>query len=239
MKRRMSLCNLDLDPFYAINSDFLKKEIEWLFHPLKLSDVLFIPYAYEGAYYNNYINQLRDLFNNFGMGFNVISQSANRQQEISNAKAIVVGGGDHTKLLLGVQGLEQILKTRIQDGCPYLGWNEGGVVVSPSYVVPDVIPAGITGVNAVNFQIYCNYEDMASNRNEVRDFLLNNSSVKYTVCMLNRPKGSGIRLEDEKAGTSVPNRPGSCGTIIFSMDDHNNLIEHSTVPNDLPIFPIQ
>lgn len=221
---RLSLTNFDSNENLSLYQEFLTDEIEWLFNGKYPPEVLFIPHAYDGNYYNTYVQKVRTLFSKFGIQVKLPTQG-NPADLINAAYAIVVGGGSLSKLLAGTINYFDILKHKIQNGTPYLGWNEGSVLVSPYYIVPPLIPVSSECIGIIQKQIYCHYVDTAQNRLEIESFFANHENdqvpVSEVICLQNRPGGSGIRLEDDGAGLLLNVIPGTDPPIMFNYSKGN------------------
>ena len=227
MQNRMSLINFDAGIDLAVFKDLLKSEMTWLFKDGLPKQVLFIPDAYDGAYYNSYIQKVVQIFASFKVGVNLISDGVPAEL-IKNSACIVVGGGSLEHLLLGVNGYKNALKSALASGKPYLGWNEGAVLPCPYYVAPAILPLTPTGLGATVAQTYTHFVDNDLNRLEIKNFLVNHKNgvppVTDVVCFSDHPGGSGIRLEDDIIALSYGG--GSTGglNIRFALGNQNQLI---------------
>lgn len=215
---RLSLTDFDSNENISLYEKMLETEIMWLFNKNYPSEVLFIPHAYDGNYYNTYIQKVRGIFQTFGMNVTLLT-SGDPYQLIKNAKGIVIGGGDLSKLLTGIVDYLDILKEKIQTGIPYLGWNEGSVAVSPYYVVPPIVPASSRCIGAITKEIYCHYVDTTENRLEIDNFFANHAGeqppVTEMICLKVKPGGSGIRLEDDGSALLDSCIPGKLPPLQF------------------------
>ncbi len=215
---RLSLTNFDSNENLSLYEELLSEEIMWLFNRKYPLEVLFIPYAYDGGFYNTYIQKVRTIFGKFGIQVKLLT-AGNPGDLINAASAIIVGGGSLSKLLAGTVNHFDILRYKIQKGTPYLGWNEGSVLVSPYYVIPPLMPVSSTCLGVIPKQIYCHYQDTSQNRVEINNFFVNHANdevpVTEVICLKNRPGGSGIRLEDDGAGLLLNVIPGSDPPTIF------------------------
>lgn len=223
---KLSLTNFDSNENLSLYEGLLKGEIEWLFNRKYPAEVLFIPHAYDGNYYNTYIQKVRTIFGKLGIQVRLLTQG-NPADLIIAASAIVIGGGSLSKLLSGTVSYFDILKAKIQAGTPYLGWNEGSVLVSPYYVVPPLIPVSSTCIGAIQKQIYCHYVDTSANRVEINNFFINhvNDQVPVTeiICLKNKPGGTGIQLEDDGAGLLYNVIPGTDPPTVFAFKNGNTI----------------
>jgi hypothetical protein len=227
MQKRLSLFNFSESTDVNVFGGFIKSEMIWLFDKALPAQVLFIPDAYDGAYYNSYLQEVKGIFSSFNVGVNLISDG-NPAKMIGGAQCIVVGGGSLEKLLEGVKGYKNYLKEALAKGIPYLGWNEGAVLPCPYYVVPAVLPVTPSCLGSTLVQTYTHYVDSDLNRLEIKNFLVNHKNdvppLKKVVCFKDHPGGSGIRLEDDIIALSYEGGPGSGPNLLFSLGSSNQLI---------------
>jgi peptidase E len=222
MSNKMSLINLDANYGLSVFSDFIRGEMIWLYKGSLPKEVLFIPFAYNGTLYNSYIQDVKNLFGQWGVSVRLINNDE-APMLIDNASGIVMGGGDLTKFLTGVIGYMNLLKKVLVSGKPCLAWNEGGVAVSPAYVVPSVIPISSKCIGATKYQVYTHYLDSPANRLEIKNFLINHKNdvppIQEVVCLVDSPGGSGIRLEDDNVG------------LVYGQTNPTNLTQRYTLGN--------
>ncbi len=221
MQNKMSLINFDVSNDLTVYSGLLNKEMIWLFNNRLPAQVLFIPNAYNGAYYNSYIQKVIQTFASFKVGVKLITDG-NPADLIKLSQCIVVGGGSLEKLLEGVNNYKQNLKVAISGRKPFLGWNEGAVLPCPAYVVPAVLPVSPKCLGATLSQIYAHYVDSDLNRMEIRNFLLNHQNdvppIAKVICLPDRPGGSGIRLEDDVIALDYAGDSPVDPTIQFTLE---------------------
>ncbi len=219
---KLSLTDFDSNENILLYKKFLKNEVTWLFNKKYPAEVLFIPHGYDGNYYNTYVQRVLEIFRELGINVRLMT-AGDPVQLIRNAYGIVVGGGDLSKLLIGIADYLDILKEKIQSGTPYLGWNEGSVAASPYYVVPPIIPVSPRCIGAIGKQFYCHYVDTTENRNEIENFLINHANevppVTEVVCTKVKPGGSGIRLEDDGSALLDSCIPGTIPPLRFTYSN--------------------
>lgn len=186
-----------------------QSELNWIFLKtgVKPTDALFISYAYKGTNYPAYFKQVSDIFKKTGITLTDIT-SGDPSGLIASAKLIVVGGGDIATFLSRMDSLITpvfnpyiAIKTRIDSGIPYIGWNEGSAVVSPKYFVP---PASALnqGINGSPFEILCNYTNSAQKKVAIFNFLNANPAVIKVIAEVDqlKPDGTSVRLEETGSG---------------------------------------
>jgi hypothetical protein len=227
MRNRMSLINFDAGTDLTVYTDLLNTEMTWLFRKKLPAQVLFIPDAYEGVYYNSYLQKVIQIFSSFNVGIKLISDG-NPADLIKNSVGIVAGGGSLQKLLEGVNNYKTTLKAALASGKPYLGWNEGAVLPCPYYVVPAVLPLTPTSLGATLTQTYTHFVDTDLNRLEIKNFLVNHKNatpqVNDVVCFVDHPGGSGIRLEDDIIALSYEGGSPGNPNPRFALGNVNQLI---------------
>jgi peptidase E len=224
---KLSLTNFDSNNNLPLYSSLLKFEIEWIFNGHYPKEILFIPNAYNGSNLNTYIQQVRDIFKQLGITV-ILLTDGNPSALIQNAPGIVIGGGDLAKLLMGIVSNLNLLKGKIKAGTPYLGWNEGSVVVSPFYVVPPVIPVSSKCIGAIPYQMFCHFVDTPASRMEINNFFVNHQNdtipINKVICQKDGPGGSGIRLEDDGSGMIYAPIPGTTPPTVFNYQNGSTII---------------
>lgn len=227
MQNKMSLINFNAGTGLSVLENLLIQELKWLLKIEKSPQVLFIPDAYDGAYYNSYLQEVKEIFSING-GSVTLTTEGDPATMIKAANCIVVGGGSLKKLLEGVNSYKNILKTALKNGIPYLGWNEGAVLPCPYYIFPAVLPLTPVCLGATSPQVHTHYIDSDLNREEIGNFLVNHKntvpSVKEVICFSDHPGGSGIRLEDDNIALSYGNGSGSGPNLRFALDQSGHLI---------------
>jgi len=211
----LTLMNFKDSYIVSTRDQLFQDELDWVLLRIgtRPSEALFISYAYKGTNYPLYFNDLSNIFTAKGIRLTDIT-SGNPANLIAASQIIVVGGGDITTFLNKMNSLItpsfnpfEAIKNRVDSGVPYIGWNEGSAVISPKFFEP---PSNILspGINASPFQIISNYKDPAQSRNYIKNYLQANPSINKAICLVNRPDGSSVRLEDSGGGIlSIPTEP--------------------------------
>jgi peptidase E len=201
----LSLLNFQDSYLITQRNELFNSELNWLIGKVgNPTQALFIPYAYTGSAYPDYFRQITDNFSPKGITITDIN-SGDPASLIAAARMIVIGGGDITALITKLNSLKTpafdpyvAIKNRIANRVPYMGWNEGSAIVSPRYFTPPSTPLN-SGVDASVFQIICNYTNNITNRNAIKNYLLNNLTVSKVICQVATLKSdkSGVRLEED------------------------------------------
>jgi dipeptidase E len=137
-------------------SDFLGKEVR---------NVVFVPYAAVEIPYIEYTNKVTAVFSELGYDLKSTEDVHGAKEVLKNADAIVVGGGNTFNLLFHLQqkGLIDIIRKKVENGTPYIGWSAGSNIACPSIKttndMPIIQPASLDALSLVPFQINPHFTD--------------------------------------------------------------------------------
>lgn len=146
----------------------------YLEHPLQVIrtflgrnkiEALFIPYAGVTISFNEYAGKVRARFREIGHDVVSVHETQDPVRAVDDAGAIVVGGGNtfHLLKLMQDRGLIQVIREKVRNGTPYIGWSAGSNLACPSIRttndMPIVEPAGFEALNLISFQINPHYLD--------------------------------------------------------------------------------
>lgn len=144
--------------------DYPKTEIK-KFLGEKRVECIFIPYAAVTFSFNQYEEKVNERFNEIGHTVKSIHHFSDPVKAINNALAIVTGGGNTWQLvkLLHINGLLPIIREKVLNGTPFIGWSAGSNVACPTLRttndMPITDPLGFDTLNLVPFQINPHYLD--------------------------------------------------------------------------------
>jgi dipeptidase E len=130
-----------------------------------IKEVLFIPYAGVGITYDEYTSKVNAVFNELGAAVYGIHNEKDPVQAVNEAEAIAVGGGNtfHLVYMLHKLKLMDVIKAKVLDGTPYMGWSAGSNVACPSLKttndMPIIEPESFNCTALVPFQINPHYLD--------------------------------------------------------------------------------
>ena len=95
---------------------------------------LFVPYAGVTLPFDPYTQLVRKHFAQLGYHVESVHETGDPIGAVRDAEAIVVGGGNTFHLLhhLYKNDLVDIIRERVNDGIPYLGWSAGSNVACPT-----------------------------------------------------------------------------------------------------------
>lgn len=252
MGKNLLLANLVDNYSFENTRDFMISEINDLFNAYHanngviINEVLFLPGAYEGDNINDYLANVRVLFGDRNV--KLITDGHDPVQMINGAEAIIVGGGNITRLenTYGYN-IRTAIKNRVNtSGIPYLAWNEGSEFACPKKI-DDLGTLSTDLLGIVPFQLVSHFIDNHQNRNSISDFLLHNPNIKYVVCFSNEVPlardlkysidivgasntsgdktasdkgGSGIQIEEENSKLVAE---GNTKVTLFNLDENGNL----------------
>jgi dipeptidase E len=126
---------------------------------------LFIPYAAVTFSYDTYEEKVRERFREIGHDVVSIHHFTDPVKAVSEAAAIIVGGGNTWKLLKMIRdnGLIEPVRRKVLSGTPYVGWSAGSNVACPTIMttndMPVVEPDSFEAFSLIPFQINPHYLD--------------------------------------------------------------------------------
>lgn len=182
-----------------------------------IKSLLFVPFAGVRFSYDDYAAKVGERFSEWGYKLNSLHKNSDSTQALSEAEAIVVGGGNTFQLLhsLYQYGLIEAIRTRVENGLPYIGWSAGANLACPTIKttndMPIVEPQSLKALGLVPFQINPHYTDatLAGHNGETRaerlaEFIEVNPDT-YVVGLregsILRIEGSNIKLLGSKPAT--------------------------------------
>lgn len=147
----------------------------------KSKNAIFIPYAAVTFSFEEYEKKVNDRFAEIGHQVTSIHRFINPIEAIENSDAIVVGGGNTWQLvkMLQEKGLMKIIRKKVKQGTPYIGWSAGSNIACPSLKttndMPIVEPIKFKTLKLVPFQINPHYLDdnPANHGGETREVRIN------------------------------------------------------------------
>jgi dipeptidase E len=206
----------------------------------RIKTALFIPFASVMASYDEFAAKVREGLSSIGYELHSIHQAADAKRAIAEAEALVVGGGNTFQLLnsLYEKELMAILRERVGEGVPYIGWSAGANLACPTIKttndMPIVEPPSFNALNLVPFPINPHFIDFplpdetAETRvDRINEFLAVNPGV-YVAGMRDgtmlRLDGASIKMEGAgrvcifiKGQAPIDYGPGN--SLQFLLDD--------------------
>lgn len=155
-----------------------------------IKKVLFIPFAGVSFSFDAYAKKVQERFDEIGLEVDSIHQYDDQIQAVTEAEAIVVGGGNTWQLtrLIHDYHLVDAIRERVLRGTPYVGWSAGSNLACPTIKttndMPIVDPMGLHALNLVPFQINPHYLDAnpdghagETREQRIEEFLVVNPNV--------------------------------------------------------------
>jgi len=144
--------------------DYPKNEIR-RFLGEKPVNCIFLPYAAVTFSYDDYEQKVKERFLETGHNLVSIHHFKDPISAILTAECIVVGGGNTWKLINEIHNnsLIDIVRKRVFEGTPYIGWSAGSNVACPTIKTTNdmaiIQPPAFDAFNLVPFQINPHYID--------------------------------------------------------------------------------
>lgn len=179
-------------------SDFLRGEVK---------RGLFIPFARVLPSFSDFATKVRASFERMGVGIDSVHEFSEQKHAVMNAEAFIVGGGNTFYLLhnLYETGLLDIIRSRVNEGVPYIGWSAGANVACPTIKttndMPIVEPRSLEALDLVPFQVNPHYteETPAGHVAETRaERIIEFTEVNPGIPVVGLRDGSMLRIEDSR-----------------------------------------
>ncbi|MDR1198661.1 MAG: dipeptidase PepE [Prevotellaceae bacterium] len=145
--------------------EYPKKQIAEFLAKSKVKKVMFVPYAAVTFSYDKYLEKVQSRFFEFGIEVDSVHLYGEPSKAISQAQAIIVGGGNTFHLVKYMQRYRLIdaIRAKVLKGVPYIGWSAGSNVACPTMCttndMPIVQPRTLKTLNLIPFQINPHYLD--------------------------------------------------------------------------------
>lgn len=166
--------------------------------------VLLIPFAVVRMSFDEFASMVGERFQAMGYTLASVHDADDAVDAVNHAEAIVVAGGNTFQLLkrLYETNLLDVIRQRVDDGVPYIGWSAGANVACPTIKttndMPIVEPPSFRALGLISFQINPHYTDavIPQHSGETRaerltEFVLLNPGT-YVVGLR---EGSALRIE--------------------------------------------
>ncbi len=176
-------------------------------HPTPVTRALFIPYAAVSRSLEAYLDNVRPTLESSGITLDGLHASDDPVAAVRSAQALIVGGGNTFALVsrLYEAGLMDVIRERVREGLPYIGWSAGANIAGPTLCttndMPIVEPPSFRTLDLVPFQINPHFiaGKSAGHHGESREERL----TEYLALNPHRqvvalPEGTALRREDER-----------------------------------------
>ncbi|MCT6700748.1 dipeptidase PepE [Rheinheimera sp. 4Y26] len=186
----------------AGNSAYLAPNLAQIASHLQgVSTVLFIPYAAVSQGYDAYQQMVQQAFSAIDIQVDSIHQHPDPVAAVTQAQAIVVGGGNTFVLLqqLYRHGLIDSIRAQVNKGVPYVGWSAGsniaGLSIRTTNDMPVVEPPSFTALDLVPLQLNPHYSDYKPEgfHGETRDMRLGEfMQLNPETAVIALPEGTAL-----------------------------------------------
>jgi dipeptidase E len=191
---------------YAYGGGYLKHaedEIKAFLSGTK--SLLFIPYALANK--DDYSRKTADFFRKLGIKASSIHNLRDTKKAVQEAQAIFIGGGNTFRLLNEMYKVDilDILKTRINEGKPFIGSSAETNVAAPTIKttndMPIVEPPSLNALGIINFQINPHYLDSdpsSKHMGETREKRLEQYLEENDLPVVGLREGAWLRIENNR-----------------------------------------
>lgn len=171
----------------------------------EIKTVLFVPFAGVRTSYAAYTQTVRERFEEMGYKLDSVHEASDPLNAVRSAEAVAIGGGNTFHLLRALyeSKLIDVIRARVDEGTPFIGWSAGSNVACPTIRttndMPIVEPQSLSALNLIPFQINPHYTDAqpAGHAGETREERLNEFiEVNAGVYIVGLREGSILRIED-------------------------------------------
>jgi dipeptidase E len=179
--------------------------------------VLFVPYAL--ADHDGYAGKARERFDELGFRLDSIHEADDPVAAVGSAEAIFIGGGNTFRLLNGLygQGLIEPIRSRVEQGIPYVGTSAGSNVacltIKTTNDMPIVQPPSFDALALVPFNLNPHYLDPdpgSTHMGETRELRITEFHEENTPVVVGLRESAMLRIE----GDAVTLK-GTTGARVF------------------------
>lgn len=169
-----------------------------------IKKVLFIPFA-NVISYDGITDKVGEVFQELGYGIDSVYSTDNPRELVENAEAIVIAGGNTFHLIhrLHEAGIVDVIREKVNQGTPYIGWSTGSNVACPTIKttndMPIIEPMSFEGLNLVPFQINPHYTDgvIPNHNGETREKRIEKFlAVNPDISVVGLPEGTILNIEN-------------------------------------------
>ncbi len=170
----------------------------------KILTIAFIPFASVQKDHEAYTKMVSDALADLPYKVEAVLYD-NATEIISTADVIMTGGGNTFKLLHDLYKYKVIdlIRSRVQQGIPYIGWSAGSNIAAPTICttndMPVIEPESFTALDLLPFQINPHYYNVSivGFNGETRDqrlteFLIVNKTAK----IVGLPEGTALKFDE-------------------------------------------
>jgi dipeptidase E len=188
------------EPFMGYTRKYIKD-----FLGKNIRTIAFIPYAAVDLSYIEYSNMVNEVFLEMGYEIKSTEDIQGPQKVIEDAEAIVIGGGNTFHLIhhLHEKGLIDVIRKKVENGTPFIGWSAGSNVACPTIKttndMPIIQPISFEGLSLIPFQINPHYTDGRipnhngeSREDRIREYL----EINPDMVVVGLKEGTLLKIEN-------------------------------------------
>jgi dipeptidase E len=216
----------------ANNSDYLAPYMQWIKPHLKgITELLFIPYAGVSTSYDDYQAKVQQALSILGITVRSVHQFTDVRKAVTEAQAIVIGGGNTFHLLyqLYQKDILHLIHKRVTEGVPYIGWSAGsniaGATICTTNDMPIIQPTSFNALNLLPLQLNPHYTDYIPEgfHGETRDMRLAEfMQLNPSTPIVALPEGAAL-IRNNNMLTLV----GNGGGYLFQAGRKTAISEHT------------
>jgi dipeptidase E len=165
-------------------------------------NIAFVPFAAVDSY-DDYFEKVKTGLEALPHTVKVV-KPGNAKEVVEDSDVVMVGGGNTFKLLhdLYETGLFEVIRQRVSEGLPYIGWSAGSNLTGPTICttndMPIMEPRSFTAFGFFSFQINPHYYNVVIEgfHGETRDMRLEEFlKVKEGARIIGLPEGTAVELK--------------------------------------------
>jgi dipeptidase E len=173
-----------------------------------VNEILFVPYARpSGISYKKYTEIAQKAFGKIGVKVKGIHEFSSAKEAVTNAKGIIIGGGNTFELVnqLYKNDIIKAIRTAVNKETPYLGTSAGSNICGPTMMttndMPIVYPPSFDTLNLIDYTINPHYLDAdlnSTHKGETRETRINEFHVYNNSVVIGLREGSWLEVKGEK-----------------------------------------
>lgn len=173
----------------------------------EVTEILFIPFAGVSLSYSEYTQMVATALAPLKIKVTSITDTADPKLAVEQAQAIVVGGGNTFHLLHQLYhfDLVELIRERVEQGTPYIGWSAGsniaGLSIRTTNDMPIIEPPSFTALALLPFQLnphYSDYQPPGHNGETRAQRLQEFTVIDSTTPIIGIQEGSALALIDNR-----------------------------------------